>query len=78
MFSLIGTRHLPIALGSNLLFYFVYLWTKTNCWVDFAWAFNQSLITNYLFFTQPISVSTIIPMALINLWGLRLGSFSSF
>ena len=73
IFKLIGTRHFPTVVASNLIFYLLYVCTNTNCWVDFAWAFNPVLLTNYMFFTQTISVSTAVPYALVSLWGLRLG-----
>ena len=72
MFTWIGIRDLPTAIGANLIFYSIYLCTKTNCWVDFGWAFNQWAISSILFFTNPISVATAIPYSIITLWGFRL------
>lgn len=73
MFKNIGMRDLPIAVGANLGFFAIYLCTKTNCWVDFGWVFNQYVIANVLFFTNPFSLSTIVPYCVISLWAFRLG-----
>ena len=70
--------HLPVAIVCNLIFYFIYLCTKVNCWVDFGWVFNQFAIAGILFFTGNFNLETIIPFSVITIWAIRLGKVLIF
>lgn len=69
--------HFPFAFGGNMMFFGIYLYTGTNCWVDVGWGFNQTLLSIILAKQFPGKAS-FLSSFLITLWGARLSNYFIF
>ena len=64
-------KHVPIAIGSNMIFMGLQYTTNSNCWIDFGWGFNQAMLSFFIFKRFPHSLS-LINFGLVSIWGIRL------